>query len=147
MIQIICVGNLKEKYWQDACEEYKKRMSKYIKMQIIELKESKLEPYPLALKEEAKEMSKYFKGYVILLAIQGKQYDSVAFAQNIEKQIRLHSDITFVIGSSHGLDASLIGDEQLSFSKMTFPHQFSRLLLLEQLYRSFTILHHGKYHK
>lgn len=147
MINIICVGNLKEKYWSNACEEYLKRISKYSKIQIIELKESKLEPYQLVLKEEAKNINKILKGYVIKLAIEGEIMSSEKFSEKIEKEIINNTDISFVIGSSHGLDSSLNYNFSLSFSKMTFPHQLSRVLLLEQIYRAFTILHNTKYHK
>lgn len=147
MINIICVGNLKEKYWSNACEEYLKRISKYSKIQIIELKESKLEPYQLALKEEAKNINKILKGYVIKLAIEGEIMSSEKFSEKIEKEIINNTDISFVIGSSRGLDSSVNYNFSLSFSKMTFPHQLSRVLLLEQIYRAFTILHNTKYHK
>lgn len=148
MIRIVCVGNLKEKYLVDACKEYSKRISKFSKIEIVELKESTLEPNLLALKEEAKEINKHAKGYIILLAIKGKQLSSEAFANKIQDILLSgQSDITFIIGSSCGLDQSVVSHFQLSFSSMTFPHQLSRVILLEQVYRAFSILNHGKYHK
>ena len=148
MIRIVCVGNLKEKFLKEAANEYLKRISKYSKIEVIEIKESTLQPFVIALKEEEKEIIKNCKGYVIALAIKGEMLDSVELAHKIEK-IRLNgfSDITFLIGSSHGLSATIPYDFTLSFSKMTFPHQLSRILLLEQIYRSFSILHHTQYHK
>lgn len=148
MIRIVCVGNLKEKYWTDACQEYIKRITKYSKIEIIELKESTMQPIAVALKEEAKEIMKHVKGYVIRMAIKGSFLSSEELAEKINKiTLSGQSDITFIIGSSCGIDPSVSAHFDLSFSKMTFPHQLSRVLLLEQIYRSFSILNHGKYHK
>lgn len=148
MIYIVCVGNLKEKYLSDACNEYLKRISRYHKIEIIELKESTLTPYSLALKEEAKEINKHLKGYVIKMAINGTQLSSEKLAEKIQQvQIQGNSNITFVIGSSHGLDESVNASYDLSISKMTFPHQLTRVILLEQIYRSFCIINHTPYHK
>lgn len=148
MINIICVGNLKEKYLLDANNEYLKRISRYQKIEIIELKESLLTPYSVALKEEAKEINKHLKGYVIKMAINGKQLASEELASKIEQiKINGYSDITFIIGSSHGLDESVKANYDLSISKMTFPHQLTRIILLEQIYRAFCIINHTPYHK
>ena len=148
MIYIVCVGNLKEKYLSDATKEYIKRISRYQKIEIVELKESTLTPYTVALKEEAKEIVKHLKGYVIKMAINGKQLSSEELAEKIE-YIKLsgHSDITLMIGSSHGLDESIKANFDLSISKMTFPHQLTRVILLEQIYRAFSIINHTPYHK
>lgn len=148
MINIVCVGNLKEKYLVDAVNEYSKRIQKYSKIQIIELKESLLNPTSVALKAEAEDIKKHLKGYVIKMAIKGKQLSSEELASKIE-QVTLsgYSDITFVIGSSCGLDDSVKSDFDLSISKMTFPHQLTRVILLEQVYRAFSILNHSPYHK
>lgn len=148
MIYIVCVGNLKEKYLSEACNEYLKRINRYEKIEIVELKESLLTPYNVALKAEANEISKYLKGYVIKMAINGKQLSSEELASKLENvKLSGNSDITFVIGSSHGLDESVKSNFDLSISKMTFPHQLTRVILLEQVYRALSILNHSPYHK
>lgn len=148
MIRLVCVGNLKEKYLKEAANEYLKRISKFSKIEIIEVKEASHLPKDLALKEEAKEIVKYCKGYVIQLAILGKMLDSIQLSQKIEEiQSSGTSDITFVIGSSYGLSENIFHHFSLSLSKMTFPHQLTRILLLEQIYRAFSILNHTQYHK
>jgi 23S rRNA (pseudouridine1915-N3)-methyltransferase len=148
MIYIVCVGNLKEKYLSEACNEYLKRINRYEKIEIVELKESLLTPYNVALKAEANEINKYLKGYVIKMAIKGKQLSSEELASKLENvKLSGNSDITFVIGSSHGLDESVKSNFDLSISKMTFPHQLTRVILLEQVYRALSILNHSPYHK
>ncbi len=148
MIYIVCVGNLKEKYLSEACNEYLKRINRYEKIEIVELKESLLTPYNVALKAEANEINKYLKGYVIKMAIKGKQLSSEELASKLESvKLSGNSDITFVIGSSHGLDESVKSNFDLSISKMTFPHQLTRVILLEQVYRALSILNHSPYHK
>lgn len=148
MIYIVCVGNLKEKYLSEACNEYLKRINRYEKIEIVELKESLLTPYNVALKAEANEINKYLKGYVIKMAIKGKQLSSEELASKLENvKLSGNSDITFVIGSSHGLDDSVKSNFDLSISKMTFPHQLTRVILLEQVYRALSILNHSPYHK
>ena len=148
MIYIVCVGNLKEKYLSEACNEYLKRINRYEKIEIVELKESLLTPYNVALKVEANEINKYLKGYVIKMAIKGKQLSSEELASKLENvKLSGNSDITFVIGSSHGLDESVKSNFDLSISKMTFPHQLTRVILLEQVYRALSILNHSPYHK
>ena len=148
MIHIVCIGNLKEKYLQDAANEYLKRIVKYCKIEVTEIKESLQENKNIAMLEEAKEIKKHLKGYVIILAINGKMLDSIELSKKIE-EINLYdnSDITFVIGGSWGLDSSIPYDYSLSLSKMTFTHQMSRVILLEQIYRAYSILNHAKYHK
>ena len=148
MIYIVCVGNLKEKYLSEACNEYLKRINRYEKIEIVELKESLLTPYNVALKAEANEINKYLKGYVIKMAIKAKQLSSEELASKLENvKLSGNSDITFVIGSSHGLDESVKSNFDLSISKMTFPHQLTRVILLEQVYRALSILNHSPYHK
>ena len=150
MIKIICVGSIKEKYFKDAIEEYKKRLSKYTKLEIIELKDSKLDNKELALREEEERILKVLKqkDHIISMAIEGKQYDSIDFSNHIDKLLGIE-DITFIIGGSYGIPNSIkeISNEFISFSKMTFPHQLFRIILLEQLYRSFKILNNETYHK
>ena len=148
MIYIVCVGNLKEKYLVDACNEYIKRISRYSKVEVIECKESQLTPYQVALKSEANDIRKHLKGFVIKMAINGKQLSSEELAKKCEQiKVSGYSDITFVIGSSHGLDETITSNFDLSISKMTFPHQLTRVILLEQVYRAMCINNNTPYHK
>ena len=157
-IQIICIGKLKEKYWTDAVAEYMKRLSSYSSVKIVELKESRLPDKAGPAEEEkvklegGREILKSIKDgtYVVTLEIQGKQLSSEELAATIEGPgIEGKSDVAFVIGGSLGLshEVSKRADFKLSFSKMTFPHQMMRVVLLEQVYRSFKIMRHEAYHK
>jgi len=157
-ITIVCVGRLKEKYWTAAVEEYSKRLSKYVKLEITELADEKAPESMSAAQEEQvkiKEGERILKAlkddaYVITLEIEGKQLTSVELAQLIdEKMTRGVSHIAFVIGGSLGLSAEVIkkADYHLSFSKMTFPHQLMRVVLLEQIYRAERINSNEPYHK
>lgn len=157
-IQVICIGKLKEKYWTDAVGEYMKRLSRFDSVEIVELKEVRLpdkagpaEEEKVKI-EEGREILKSIKDgtYVITLEIQGKQLSSEDLASKIENLgIEGRSDVAFVIGGSLGLSAEVSkrADFKLSFSKMTFPHQMMRVVLLEQIYRSFKIIRHEAYHK
>ena len=144
MIKIICVGKVKEKYLREAIADYQKRISRYHKIDIIEVEDSNM-------KEEAERINHYIKSndYVITLEIDGKELNSMEFSELIDKTLTNYSDITFIIGGSYGLDDSIkkLSNYKLSFSKMTFPHQLFRLVFLEQLYRSFKILNNEAYHK
>lgn len=145
MIKIICVGKLKEKYLIDLVEDYKKRLSKYHKIDIIELKDSNI-------KEEATLIEKYLKkeDYIISMDIKGKKYSSIEFKNKIESIFNNSiNNITFIIGGSDGLDESIksMSNELISFSDLTFPHGFFRGILLEQIYRSFKIMNNESYHK
>ncbi len=155
-IKIICVGNLKEKYLVDACAEYKKRLSTLCNFSLVEISEYKL-PQKIsdalidkALEEEAKAILNAAKGCKIIpLCIEGKQMDSEKFSQHISQSaVNGSGNIAFVIGSSHGL-AETVKKSGVGFSmsKMTFPHQVARLMLLEQVYRAFQIMNNTKYHK
>lgn len=157
-IQIICIGKLKEKYWTDAVAEYMKRLSGYATVKIVELKEARLPDKAGPAEEEkvkaeeGREILKSIKDgtYVVTLEIQGKQLSSEELASKIEGLgIEGKSDVAFVIGGSLGLseEVSKRADFKLSFSKMTFPHQMMRVVLLEQVYRSFKIMRHEAYHK
>ena len=157
-IQIICVGKLKEKYWQDACAEYMKRLGRYCNIEIVELKESRLPENASPAdeenvkKEEGASILKAIKDgtYVITLEILGKMLDSPQLAGKMDElALDGKSNIAFVIGGSLGLSAEVSkrSDYKLSFSKMTFPHQMMRVILLEQIYRSFKINRHETYHK
>lgn len=157
-IDIVCVGNIKEKYFTDAIKEYQKRLGSYANVNIIEVDEYKLPNKNSQSKvEEGMDreadviLSKINeRAYVIPLCIEGKQMDSAKFAEKIEKiTVDGYSDICFIIGGSNGLHnkVKLRGQLKLSFSKMTFPHQLMRVVLLEQIYRSFRILRNEPYHK
>ena len=144
MIKIICVGKIKEKFYVDAINEYKKRLSKYTKLEIIELQDSDI------LKEKELILKNInFKDYNIALAIEGKEYTSVELANHIDKIQNINSNITFIIGGSDGIDSEIKEkvNELISFSKLTFPHQLFRVILLEQIYRCFKINNNETYHK
>ncbi len=150
MIKIICVGNIKEKYLKDAIKEYEKRLTKYTKLEIIEVKSLETDDINKNLKDEANNILKHIKekDYIISLDRFGKVFDSVELSNQLEK-ILIQKDITFIIGGSNGLDKSIknVSNDLLSFSNLTFPHQIFRILLLEQIYRSFKILNNEQYHK
>ena len=145
LIKIICLGKLKEKYLVDFVEDYVKRINRYHKLEIIELKDE------LTLELEEKQILKHIqeKDYVITLEIEGKEMMSEDFASFIETTFISNSTITFVIGSSLGLSNIIKkrSNYALSFSKMTFPHGVFRGILLEQIYRAFKIMNHESYHK
>ncbi len=157
-IDIVCVGRLKEKYWSEAAAEYSKRLSRYVKLNIIELADEKApETMSTAQEEQVKEKEgqrilKAVKddAFVVVLEIGGKSVTSEELAEFfINKTNQGISNITFVIGGSLGLskEVSNRGDYSLSFSKMTFPHQMMRVILLEQIYRGFKINKNEPYHK
>lgn len=157
-ITIVCVGKIKEKFFTMAIQEYSKRLSKYCKLEIIEVQDEKTPDNASEVMEdiikqkEAERILKNIKSdsYVVTLEINGKMIDSVELAKHIEKLgIDGKSHITFVIGGSLGLHSSVskISDYKLSFSKMTFPHQLMRVVLLEQIYRSCRITAGEPYHK
>ena len=148
MIKIICVGKIKEKYIIDALEEYLKRLSKYIKLEIIELPDYNYDKEKTLYEEGKNILSKIKeKDYVVTLEIDGKELSSTELSNFIDKNIT--KDIVFIIGGSYGLsrDVKNRSNYKLSFSKMTFPHQLFRVILLEQLYRSFKIINGESYHK
>lgn len=157
-IRVICIGSLKEAYWKSACEEYLSRIKPYADIEVIECpdfpsKENAGEAMEEQVKEkEAARVLKYLKpqDYVIALDLNKKEYTSPEFASHLEQCfVRGGSSITFLIGGSLGLADSLKSraNESVTFGKMTFPHQLSRVMLLEQIYRAFRILHHEPYHK
>lgn len=151
MIKIICLGKVKEKYLQDGIDEYIKRISKYTQVKIIELEDEGIKDDKVALKKEKEKILKYLntKDCIIALDISGKEMTSLEFADKIDKTLIINSDITFIIGGSYGLDEEIksLSNYRLSFSKMTFPHQLFRLILLEQIYRAYKINHNEEYHK
>lgn len=145
MIKIICLGKLKENYLKEMVLDYTKRIRKYHKIEIIELKDEE------GLDVEAKNILKHIdaKDYVITLEIKGKNLDSLEFAEVIRNTFINYSTIVFVIGSSMGLsnEVSLRSNLRLSFSSLTFPHGLFRGMLLEQIYRAFKINNNENYHK
>ncbi len=154
-INLICVGSIKEKYFTDAINEYKKRLSSFCKFNIIELKEinfSKVSNSEIEkIKElEGKEIISNLKKNNVLLSLKGKEYSSEELANFISnKQTNGLSELTFVIGGSYGVSGEVEKEiqEKISFSKLTFPHQLMRVIFLEQIYRAFTILNNKSYHK
>lgn len=157
-ITLITVGKIKEKYFTGAIEEYAKRLSRYCKLEIVELADEKTPDNASdALNEQIKEKEAMRilaaipdNSYVIALAIEGKQLDSVELSEKISKLgVDGNSNIVFIIGGSLGLHKTVIqkADYLLSFSKMTFPHQLMRVILLEQIYRSYRIANNEPYHK
>ena len=151
MIKIICVGKIKEKYFKDAILEYLKRLSKYTKIDIIEVND-----FERASKDEVKKLEGKLildhikeKDYVISLDIKGNKLSSIEFANKINEMLINNSNLVFIIGSSYGID-DMVKERSnylLSFSDLTFPHQLFRVILLEQIYRSYKILNNESYHK
>ena len=156
-IRLIVTGNLKEAYWRAAAAEYEKRLSAYAKVEIVELKESRLPDSPsrteieAALEREADAVLAAIppRAHKIALCVEGKQLSSEQLAQKIDTVMRDSGEMALIIGSSHGLSDRVkrAADLRLSVSALTFPHQLMRVLLLETVYRSLSILHGGKYHK
>ena len=157
-ITVLCVGKVKEKFFTDAIKEYSKRLSRYCKLEIVEVADEKTpdgasELVVSQIKEkEAERMEKYLpdSAYVIALAIEGKKLTSEKLAEKIDSLgISGTSHLVFLIGGSLGMSDRLLkpADYLLSFSDMTFPHQLMRVILLEQVYRSYRIIHGEPYHK
>ena len=157
-ITILSVGKSKEKYWNDAIAEYAKRLSRYCKLELVEVVDEKT---PDGASEKLEEQIKRKEGqrvldkipadaYVLALAIEGKMPDSVGLSRKLERLgIEGKSHLVFVIGGSLGLAKEVLdrADEKISFSAMTFPHQLMRVILLEQIYRSYRIMNGEPYHK
>lgn len=154
-IKIIALGKLKEKFLKDGIDEFLKRLTPYANTEIIELSPVEIKDENLierALDEEGEKILSYIKpqSYVITLEIEGKQLSSPDFAKKINDLTNDGiSEIVFIIGSSHGLSKNVSNraNFKLSFSKMTFLHQFARLILVEQIYRAFKIIRNESYHK
>lgn len=157
-VKILCVGKIKEKFYRDAISEYVKRLSKYCSIEIIEVADEKTaencsdNEIKLIKNKEGERLLKHIRDrdYVIALAIQGKQQDSVEFANYLESlSVMGNSSFAFVIGGSLGLSDMVLSrsNYEISFSKMTFPHQLMRVILLEQIYRAMRIINNEPYHK
>lgn len=144
MIKIICIGKVKEKYLRDMIDNYTKRISKYHKIEIIELADSNIN-------KEKEELLRVIntKDYNIVMDIDGNNLSSREFAEKIDKTFLINSNITFIIGGSDGVSPEIkeLANYRLSFSRLTFPHQLFRGILLEQIYRAFKILNNESYHK
>ena len=156
-INIICIGKIKEKYLKDAISEYSKRVSKYCKLNILELTDEKI---PDKINEnicneikcsECDNIIKHIKkdSYIICLDLLGKELSSEDFSKNLENISMTSSNITFIIGGSLGLNKKIlnISNQNICFSKMTFPHQLIRVFLLEQIFSAFKISHGETYHR
>jgi len=140
-IRLICVGTLKEAYFRAGVAEYEKRLGKYCKIEIVEVRES--DP-----KTETAEIArKITRGHVALFDVEGDLVHSVDLAHKIETLAQTTSTINFVIGGSNGVAPDFTPDERLSFGRITFPHQLFRVVALEQIYRAFTIINNEKYNK
>lgn len=156
-IKLICVGEIKENFLSDAIKEYLKRLSRYCKINVIEVKDEASPPKASKKEEEqvlvneGKRVIKQLKDqdYLVLIDLHGKEYDSLSLAANFQKIISQHSSIAFVIGGSLGLSDELrsLSKERWCLSKLTFPHQLTRVIVLEQLYRVFKINNNEIYHK
>lgn len=144
MIKIICVGKVKERFYHEAVLEYLKRLRKYHKVIIEEVRDSNIKSEKeLILKKIGK------SDYVITLEIEGREVSSLEFAEMLDKCFISHSCVTFIIGGSNGLDEEIKkkANYRLSFSRLTFPHPLFRVILLEQIYRCFKIINNETYHK
>lgn len=145
MIKIVCVGKIKEQYLNDLINDYLKRIQKYHKIEIIEVKDNN------DISIETKELEKVIKSkdYNIALAINGKKFNSEEFANYLEQKFIINSNLCFIIGGSNGLDKTILDlcNDYISFSDLTFPHGLFRGILLEQIYRSFKINNNETYHK
>ena len=156
-IQLICIGKIKEDYLKNAIEEYRKRLSKYCKLEILELPDEKIpDKLNSTLSDEIKQKEcsniiKHLKksSYIIALDLGGKQLTSEEFSEKIQNLSMTNSNITFIIGGSLGLTNELLNccQEKLCFSKMTFPHQLIRVFLLEQIFSGVKIAHNETYHR
>ncbi len=157
-VTVVCVGKLKEAYWRDACAEYTKRLSAFCKINVVEVAEERLPDTPSAAQiaatvdaEGQRILSKIPAGAsLVALCIEGKPMTSEALSEQLcAWAVGGASQLAFVIGGSHGLSDAVKREARLrlSFSPMTFPHQLARVMVLEQLYRSFHIASGGKYHK
>lgn len=151
MIKIICIGKIKEDYLNKGIDEYKKRISKYHNIEIYELQDEGLRDKQTTIKKEKEKILKIInsKDYLIVLDINGKEMNSIQLAKKIDEIFISNSNITFIIGGSYGIDDSIkdLANLKLSFSKLTFPHQLFRIILLEQIYRAFKINNNEEYHK
>lgn len=155
---LLCVGKLKEAYLRDACKEYEKRLSGFCRFTVEELEAERLPDNPSdseilnALEKEGQRLLKKIpsNAYIYTMCIEGKQINSAEFAESLEQTAtKGFGTSVFVIGSSYGLSDSVkrASHTKLSMSKMTFPHQLARVMLMEQIYRGYSIINNRRYHK
>jgi len=157
-IKLICVGKLKERFYQEACGEFVKRLGRYVNLSLVELEDEKA-PEQLSMAQKNQVKSREGKrileriedsDFVVAMAIDGRQLDSESFSARLQDWLSFgRSSVCFVIGGSLGLSEEVLkrSDFSLSFGKNTFPHQLFRIMLLEQIYRAFRIMKHEPYHK
>ena len=145
MIKILCVGKIKEKYLEDLIADYVKRISKYMKIEIVELKDDPI--YEKEINNLSRSIN--LKDYNVALDLRGLTFSSEEFANFVDKTLVINSNITFIIGPSKGLNEEILEkcNKVISFSNLTFPHGLFRGILLEQIYRAFKIMHNESYHK
>ena len=150
-VNVVAVGKVKEKYFQEGINEYSKRLTRFCEFNIIECKEQSLEDTPegVALARESEEIAKKLRGFVVVMAIEGEKCSSEKLSKLLTTAKDSVGEITFVIGSSCGISPEIKkrADKLISFSDMTFPHTLFRLMLTEQIYRAFSILGGSAYHK
>ncbi len=142
-VRVVCVGKLRERHWREACAEYEKRLARFCKLEICELAERRTP------EEEQEEILRSLRGETVVLAVEGREVSSEEFSGLVGGYVDRGAELTFVIGSSEGLAQGVkaAAKEKISFSRMTFPHQMFRAVLLEQLYRAFMIRAGSEYHK
>lgn len=157
-VTVIAVGKIKEKYFTDAIAEYSKRLGRYCNLNVVEVKDEPTPDNPserekaMVLEKEGTRIAEKLpkSGCIVALCIEGREYDSVNFSDFIDKAaVEGGGNLTFIIGGSMGISEEIKdrADYKISFSRMTFPHQLMRVILLEQIYRAFNISNGGKYHK
>lgn len=149
-IRLVCVGNLKEKFWIDACQEYVKRLQKFCKLQIVEISEqNKFDDVEKIKAKEGELILQSLQGDAILLALDGKEVTSEQFSVLIERKTLTTSQLTFVIGGSYGVSEAVKKaiPTKITLGKMTYPHNLARVILLEQIYRGYMIKAGSTYHK
>ena len=151
MIKMVCVGKIKEKYIKEAIDDYYNRIKKYTSIEIVEVPDEKIDDELVVKRKEAERILSQIKEkeYVVLLDVKGIEYNSEEYAKFINDTFIHASNITFVIGGSLGFDETIYkrANKRISFSKMTFPHQLFRVILLEQIYRAYKINNNESYHK
>ena len=147
-VNLVCVGNLKEKFWVDATNEYIKRLSRFCQLKVVEIEEQTHLEGDKLLEKEGKDIIKKMGENPYLLAIEGREFSSPDFASFIDKACQ-EGEITFIIGGSYGVSEEVkrAVKGEISFGKATYPHNLARVILLEQLYRAFMINSGAKYHK
>lgn len=152
-INVVAVGNLKDKFWKEAQDEYLKRLKRYAEVNVIELAEETSAETPSAIEiaktKEGKRILNAVKGKVYLLALTGEQVSSEDLAKYVKEDIDKGNTLTFVIGGSYGTSKEVYdrADKKIALGRITFPHRLMRVVLLEQIYRAFTIINNVSYHK